>query len=74
MYFPSHFTNQNRTYCFFFCLSTNLHSLNLSTAADTVNTTPNKNFIGLLNEHCQRSKQVANFKAVGRKGPAHDPE
>ncbi|XP_026795317.3 interferon-induced, double-stranded RNA-activated protein kinase isoform X1 [Pangasianodon hypophthalmus] len=55
-------------------LSTSLHHLKLSTPADTENTTAEKNFIGLLNEYCQKSKQVPDFKAVDRRGPAHDPE
>ncbi|MCJ8730997.1 hypothetical protein PDJAM_G00190700, partial [Pangasius djambal] len=55
-------------------LSTSLHHLKLSTPADTESTTAEKNFIGLLNEYCQKSKQVPDFKAVERRGPAHGPE
>ncbi|XP_060781272.1 interferon-induced, double-stranded RNA-activated protein kinase isoform X3 [Neoarius graeffei] len=53
---------------------TSIHQLRLSTPPPSENTTPDKNYIGLLNEYCQKSKQVPNFKAVGRRGPAHDPE
>ncbi|XP_060781271.1 interferon-induced, double-stranded RNA-activated protein kinase isoform X2 [Neoarius graeffei] len=55
-------------------LQTSIHQLRLSTPPPSENTTPDKNYIGLLNEYCQKSKQVPNFKAVGRRGPAHDPE
>ncbi|KAI5108483.1 interferon-induced, double-stranded RNA-activated protein kinase, partial [Silurus meridionalis] len=55
-------------------LSTNLQNLELNTPADTGNTTPDSNFIGILNSHCQKYKLVCDFKLVERKGPAHDPD
>ncbi|KAF4089927.1 hypothetical protein AMELA_G00043940 [Ameiurus melas] len=49
-------------------------SLKWSSPADTENTTAEKNFIGHLNDYCQKSKQVVDTKIVERRGPAHNPE
>ncbi|TST98557.1 Interferon-induced, double-stranded RNA-activated protein kinase [Bagarius yarrelli] len=54
---------------------TSLQNLELSTPTDTDSTPTGKNnYIGLLNEYCQRNKQVNHFEGVDRKGSAHSPD
>lgn len=65
------------SYCLFVLSSfliTSQHHQQLSTTTDTESTTSDVNYIGLLNEYCQRFKEVCDFKSVGKKGPAHVPE
>ncbi|KAK2853065.1 hypothetical protein Q7C36_008266 [Tachysurus vachellii] len=51
-----------------------LHNQQQSTTMDTENTSADVNFIGLLNQYCQKRKLVNGFRAVEKKGPAHVPE
>ncbi|KAK3553939.1 hypothetical protein QTP70_015280 [Hemibagrus guttatus] len=51
-----------------------LHHQQRSTTTDTENTTADINYIGLLNQYCQRFKEAYTFKAVEKRGPAHVPE
>ncbi|XP_058242415.1 interferon-induced, double-stranded RNA-activated protein kinase [Hemibagrus wyckioides] len=51
-----------------------LHRQQLSTTTDMESTSSGMNYIGRLNEYCQRFKQVCDFKPVEKKGPAHVPE
>ncbi|XP_076830195.1 interferon-induced, double-stranded RNA-activated protein kinase isoform X6 [Brachyhypopomus gauderio] len=37
-------------------------------------TTAGQNFIGMINQYCQKAKFVHEFKLVDRRGPAHNPE
>ncbi|XP_027021644.2 interferon-induced, double-stranded RNA-activated protein kinase [Tachysurus fulvidraco] len=54
--------------------SLSLHNQQQSTTTDTENTSADVNFIGLLNQYCQKRKLMNCFRAVEKKGPAHVPE
>ncbi|XP_060727755.1 interferon-induced, double-stranded RNA-activated protein kinase-like [Tachysurus vachellii] len=54
--------------------SLSLRNQQHSTTMDTENTSADVNFIGLLNQYCQKRKLVNGFRAVEKKGPAHVPE
>ncbi|GAA6096007.1 interferon-induced, double-stranded RNA-activated protein kinase [Tachysurus ichikawai] len=54
--------------------SLSLHNQQQNTTTDTENTSADGNFIGLLNQYCQKRKLVNGFRPVEKKGPAHVPE
>ncbi|XP_072533548.1 interferon-induced, double-stranded RNA-activated protein kinase isoform X7 [Salminus brasiliensis] len=55
-------------------VSSSLSGLNLNSSANTESPTVDKNFIGVLNQYCQKNNQAHHFKLVERKGPAHNAE
>uniref|UniRef100_A0A4W4ECX5 non-specific serine/threonine protein kinase n=1 Tax=Electrophorus electricus TaxID=8005 RepID=A0A4W4ECX5_ELEEL len=53
------------------CLGSTLRHLNLSSYESTK---ADQNFKGIINQFCQKANLVHDFKLVGKRGPAHDPE
>ncbi|KAL7878202.1 hypothetical protein SRHO_G00048450 [Serrasalmus rhombeus] len=48
--------------------------LSSQSVSETESAAGRKNFIGMLNLHCQKTNQVLDNKLVGIRGPAHNPE
>ncbi|XP_042593530.1 interferon-induced, double-stranded RNA-activated protein kinase [Cyprinus carpio] len=51
-----------------------LDRASLGLADESRSTTPDNNFIALLNNYSQKHKHVLDFNLVERRGPAHNPE
>uniref|UniRef100_A0A9J8CUZ6 non-specific serine/threonine protein kinase n=1 Tax=Cyprinus carpio carpio TaxID=630221 RepID=A0A9J8CUZ6_CYPCA len=54
--------------------SASLDRASLGLADESRSTTPDNNFIALLNNYSQKHKHALDFNLVERRGPAHNPE
>uniref|UniRef100_A0A8C2BLP5 non-specific serine/threonine protein kinase n=1 Tax=Cyprinus carpio TaxID=7962 RepID=A0A8C2BLP5_CYPCA len=55
-------------------LNASLDRASLGLADESRSTTPDNNFIALLNNYSQKHKHALDFNLVERRGPPHDPE
>uniref|UniRef100_A0A8C2CCF4 Uncharacterized protein n=1 Tax=Cyprinus carpio TaxID=7962 RepID=A0A8C2CCF4_CYPCA len=55
-------------------VAASLDRASLGLADESRSTTPDNNFIALLNDYSQKHKHALDFNLVERRGPPHDPE